>query len=202
MKKIILIILIISFNIIAAQVCDNTQILDSLPYTDIQINTANADCDITGNYCNSSGQAGNDTIYEYYSNSYQNIDIILSNVIIQYNWLVAIYLLDTCPDVALSANCIASASGGEFTIMNQAIDSNKTYYIVITNTSLLGINSFTYDIEIRKHYDYDLSIVKFNDPKTYYDFTISLGETSAWIANNGNSVVDTLYFGLVLNGNT
>ncbi len=202
MNKFLIFIFIISYKLITAQICDDAQVINNLPFTDVQVNTIDADCDIIGNYCNSSGQAANDTIYEYYSNAFQNIDIILSNVNIQYDWLVSIFLLDTCPDVATTTNCIASASGGELSITNQAIDSNKTYYIVITNLLLLNINSFIYDIEIREHYDYDLSIVEFNDPKSYYDFAISLGETSAWIANNGNYTVDTLNFGLVLNGTT
>ena len=187
MKNTLLLISIIWVNLLSAQsICDDALNINSLPFFDTSVNTANADCDITGNYCNNSGQAGNDTIYEYYSNSNQNIDIILSNVIIQYNWLVAVYLIDTCPDVATSANCIASADGGEFTIMNQPIDSNKTYYIVVTNTILSNINSFTYDIEIRKHFQKDLGLTYFTEPRSDCDLG---SELSLDVKNFGSDTI-------------
>lgn len=200
MKKLFFLLTLFVNYSFSQTICDDAYEIQALPFYDLNVNTANADCDTSGNYCNSSGQSGNDTIFKFYSESEQDIDIIISNVQIQYDFLVNIFFLDTCPDAATFTNCINHVSGGTFEIINQHVNANKIYYIIISNTKLLSINSFIFDLEVRNHFNFDISIDEFNYPRSYYELTSFNGEVSAFITNRGNDTIDTLKFGIVLNG--
>jgi len=181
-------LLFVSVITFSQNLCDDAYQINSIPFFESGINTVDADADTSGNYCGASGIAANDTIFEYTPTSDVNIDIILSNVQIDYDFLILMFIYDECPDVA-GATCMQSATGGNLVVSDVALTAGNTYYIVITNTNALSVNHFTFDLQVREHYQKDVEMTYFTQPHSTCHLMSPWQEISADIKNIGNDTV-------------
>jgi len=190
MKKFYFTFLLILLTIasFSQSICNDAYPINTLPFIETNINTAFADVDTSGNYCNATGVAGKDTIFAYTPTSDVSIDIILSNVQITYDFLINFFIFDDCPDVS-GVTCMQSATGGNLVISDVALTAGNTYYIVVSNTNALGVDHFIFDINVREHFQKDIEIMYFTQPHSNCQLNSPWQEISADIKNIGNDTV-------------
>ena len=196
--SIIIFLSVLSFS---QSICDDAYLINTLPFNATGVNTFYADADTSGNYCNASGIAANDTIFSYTPSVDQNVDISLSNVQIQYNFLVEMFLFEQCPD-AVGATCLESATGSVYEISNVNLIAGVTYYIVITNTNVLGVTSFIFDINIKARASHDIEVVHFTQTRSDCSLGSPYQEVSFDVRNVGIDTIFGYKMIIDLNGHT
>lgn len=205
MKKITVIFLLAGLflyvNTLTAQIgstCANANVISALPFVDTTLTTATsgnayASLPCSGTFPNF--MSGNDYVFSYTPLYNHDISITLTNTAMG----AAVFVTDTCPDVATTCVAFNTSPLGNPLIPTVSLTAGRTYFIIVSSLSFTSAST-AFDIEVKELLSYDAAVTALLEPFSNCGLT-NTEIVKVKVKNLGTQAISNFTLGYSVNSN-